>query len=114
MGLLVYGERWLSRGALVAVAACVMVGSWLSGYFIIVTNAFMQHPVGYAAGGADTACSRSPTRGDYLLNPWAFILYAHNMTAAVVTGSFVIAAVGAFYALRAAFHEQAGIFLRWG
>ena len=23
------------------------LGSWLSGYFIIVTNAFMQHPVGY-------------------------------------------------------------------
>jgi cytochrome d ubiquinol oxidase subunit I len=112
VGLLVYGERWLSRGALVAVAGCVMAGSWLSGYFIIVTNAFMQHPLGYAAG-ADGVLALTDARA-YLLNPWAFILYAHNMTAAVVTGSFVVAAVGAFYTLRAAFREQAGIFLRWG
>ena len=26
------------------------LGSWLSGYFIIVSNAFMQHPVGYRLG----------------------------------------------------------------
>jgi cytochrome d ubiquinol oxidase subunit I len=34
-----------------------------------------------------------------LMNPWALLQYAHNMTGAVVTGSFVMAAVGAFYLL---------------
>ena len=29
------------------VAILVMCGSWLSGFFIIVTNASMQHPVGH-------------------------------------------------------------------
>ena len=38
--------------------------------------------------------------GAFLLNPWALAQYAHNMVAAVVTASFVVAAVGAFYALR--------------
>jgi cytochrome d ubiquinol oxidase subunit I len=28
----------------------LFLGSWLSGYFIIATNAFMQHPVGYRMG----------------------------------------------------------------
>jgi len=28
-------------------AVAVALGSWLSGYFILVTNAFMQYPVGY-------------------------------------------------------------------
>jgi cytochrome bd-type quinol oxidase subunit 1 len=37
----------------------------------------------------------------YLLNPLARVLYAHHMTAALVTGSFVVTAAGAFYALRA-------------
>ena len=37
--------------------------------------------------------------GAYLLNPWALVQYAHNMAAAVVTGSFVVAAVGAYYTL---------------
>ncbi len=32
--------HWLS-------AFLVFLGSWISGFFIIVTNAFMQHPVGY-------------------------------------------------------------------
>ena len=36
----------------------------------------------------------------FLLNPWALAQYAHNMSAAVVTGSFVMAAVGAYYALQ--------------
>src|SRR6516225_11138135 len=36
-------------------------GPWLSGYFIIVTNAFMQHPVGYTVGGM--ACCTWRTSG---------------------------------------------------
>ena len=34
-----------------------------------------------------------------LLNPWGLLQYLHNMTGAVMTGSFVMAAVGAFYLL---------------
>src|SRR5262249_17450874 len=30
----------------------------------------------------------------YLLNPWAWVQFAHNQMAALVTGSFVVAAVG--------------------
>ncbi len=33
------------------VGACVVfLGSWLSGFFIIATDAWMQHPVGYTLG----------------------------------------------------------------
>ena len=35
----------------------------------------------------------------FLLNPWALWQYAHNMTASVVTASFVVAAVGAYWTL---------------
>ncbi len=31
-------------------AVALWVGSWLSGYFIVATNAFMQHPVGHEIG----------------------------------------------------------------
>ena len=43
-------------------AVALFVGSWLSGYFIIATNAFMQHPVGHARGGGRRAL-RSSTSG---------------------------------------------------
>src|SRR5947199_9562719 len=112
VGALIWGEKRLGpRGHFVA-AIAVALGSWLSGYFILVTNAFMQHPVGYRieANGSLGIASLSA----YLLNPWAWIQYAHNQMAALVTGSFVVAAVGAFYALRELHSEQAQLYLRAG
>jgi cytochrome bd-type quinol oxidase subunit 1 len=47
-------------------------------------------------------------------NPWASVMYLHNQCAALVTGSFVVAAVGALYALRLKYAEQASLFLKTG
>jgi cytochrome d ubiquinol oxidase subunit I len=90
----------------------VAVGSWLSGYFILVTNAFMQHPVGYRI--EDNGVLGIASISTYLLNPWVWVQFAHNQMAALVTGSFVIAAVGALYSLRGRHSEQAGLYLRAG
>ena len=49
-----------------------------------------------------------------LLNPWAWWQYAHNMSGAVVTGAFVMAAIGAFYLLSRKHEDQARIFVRTG
>ena len=46
LGLFLFGEKKLSRRAHLGSAVMLMLGSWSSGYFIIVTNAFMQHPQG--------------------------------------------------------------------
>ena len=112
VGAMVWGEKRLGpRNHFLAVLG-VAIGSWLSGYFILVTNAFMQHPVGYALAADGTL--RLADLQVYLLNPWALIVFLHNQTAAVVTGSFVVAAVGALYALRGRHPEQASLFLRTG
>jgi cytochrome bd ubiquinol oxidase subunit I len=97
LGLFLFGERRLGpRGHLLSVVM-VFVGSWLSGYFIIVTNAFMQHPVGHAVGSDGTL--QLADLWAYLLNGWALWQYAHTMCAAVVTGAFAVAAVGAYWTL---------------
>jgi len=83
----------------------VCVGSWLSGYFIITTNAFMQHPVGYTVA-SDGTLQLADLR-EYLLNGWALWQYAHTMCAAVVTGAFAVAAVGAYWALMREHEEHA-------
>ena len=54
LGLLVFGERRLGRRGHFLAALALFVGSWLSGYFIICTNAFMQHPVGHATAADGT------------------------------------------------------------
>jgi len=48
LGLLLFAERRLGPRMHMVAAWALFVGTWLSGYFIIVTNAFMQHPVGHA------------------------------------------------------------------
>jgi cytochrome d ubiquinol oxidase subunit I len=112
VGALIWGEKRLGPQYHFLAAVAVALGSWLSGFFILVTNAFMQHPVGYrmeANGLLGIASLRA-----YLLNPWALVQFAHNQMAALVTGSFVVAAVGAFYTLRELHPTQAQLFLRAG
>src|SRR6266849_55255 len=112
VGALIWGEKRLSARAHFAAAIAVALGSWISGYFILVTNSFMQHPFVYQIEPNGSLGIAS--MGAYLLNPWAFVQFAHNQLAAVVTGSFVVAAIGAFYALRGLHRVQARLYLRAG
>ncbi len=109
--LLFQEERLGPRGHWLA-AVTVFLGSWLSGFFIVCTNAFMQHPLGHevAADGTIQLASLSA----FLTNPWAFTQYAHTMAGAVVTASFVMASIGAYYHLQRLYIAHAETFLRVG
>jgi len=112
LALLVWGERRLGALGHYMAAWALFAGSWLSGYFIIATNSFLQHPVGHAVLPDGTLALAD--FGAFVLNPWALAAYAHNMAAAVVTGSFVVAAVGAYYTLTGRHADHARRFLRLG
>jgi cytochrome d ubiquinol oxidase subunit I len=112
LGLFLYGEKRLSPKGHWWAAFLVFFGSWLSGYFIIVTDAWMQHPVAFARA-ADGSFQVTSFWG-LLLNPWALLQYAHNMSGAVITAAFVMAAVGAYYLLEGKFAEHARVFVRIG
>jgi cytochrome d ubiquinol oxidase subunit I len=112
IGAFIWGEKRLGPRYHFLAALAVALGSWLSGYFILVTNAFMQHPVGYHIEADGSLGIESLSA--YLLNPWAWAQFAHNQMAALVTGSFVVAAVGAFYTLRGIHLSQASMYLRGG
>jgi cytochrome d ubiquinol oxidase subunit I len=79
-----------------ASAVMVWIGSWISGFFIIATNAWMQHPVAYTIKGGR---AQLDSFWGLLTNPWVGWQYAHNMSGAVISGAFLLAAVGAFYML---------------
>ncbi|HEY7616653.1 MAG TPA: cytochrome ubiquinol oxidase subunit I [Terriglobales bacterium] len=112
LGLFLFGEKRLSPWAHWGAAFLVFVGSWISGFFIIVTNAWMQHPVAYRV--LPNGVYEVTSFWGLLTNPWALLQYAHNMSGSVVTAAFVMCAVGAFYLLENRFSEHGRIFVRVG
>src|SRR5207245_10562706 len=112
LGLFLYGEKRLSPKAHWWSAVAVFVGSWLSGFFIVATDAWMQNPVGYAKS-VDGSVQLS-SFWELVLNPWAWWQYAHNMSGAVITGAFAMASVAAFYLLWGQYKQHGQIFVRVG
>jgi cytochrome d ubiquinol oxidase subunit I len=112
IAMLIWGERRLGAKRHFLAAIALWFGSWLSGYFIVATNAFMQRPVGHIISPDGTLYLAD--FGAFLLNPWAIAQYAHTILASAVTASFVVAAVGAFYRLQNRHADAARAFLRVG
>jgi len=112
LGLFLFGEKRLSRWGHWAAAFLVFLGSWISGFFIIVANAWMQHPVAYQL--LPNGVFEVSSFWALMLNPWAWLEYAHNMSGAVITGAFVMSSVGALYLLQRRDEECGRTFLKLG
>jgi len=112
LGLFLFGEKRLGPRGHWLVTLMLFLGSWLSGYFVIVTNAFMQHPVGYTILPDGQIALQSILA--YLLNPWALVQYLHTMIGAVVTGSFAMASIGAYYLIAGEHTAFGKTFVRLG
>jgi len=112
LGLFLFGEKKLGRIGHWLSAFLVWLGSWLSGYFITATNAWMQHPTGYTLGPHGEI--ELSSFWALLINRWCLWQYAHTMIGAVQTGCFVMAAVGAFYLLVRRHENYGRLFVKAG
>jgi len=112
LGLFLFGEKKLGQLGHLFAAIMVFLGSWISGYLIIMTNAWMQHPVGYEQAADGTV--QLAGFWALLTNPWGLWQYLHNMLGSVITGAFVMSAVGAFYLLIQKNEAYGKVFLRVG
>ena len=112
LGIMLAGERRVGPRLFWASAVIVFFAAWLSAYFILATNAWMQYPVGYRLAADGTVQLDSFFR--LLTNPWLLWQYTHNQCAALATGSFVVAGTGAYYVLARRHLEQGRLFLRVG
>jgi cytochrome d ubiquinol oxidase subunit I len=111
LGLFLFGEQALGQKMHWFSTFMVWLGTWLSGSFIIISNAWMQHPVGY------TLVNGRLHLANYwavLFNPWVIAQYMHTMSGAVVTASFFMAGLGAFYLLAKQHSDYGRIFVTLG
>jgi len=108
--LLIFGEKKMGKRLHCLVSFLLFAGTWLSGYFIICTNAFLQHPVGYRIG--EDGIYHLTSIWALLSNPWAITQYLHTMTGAVITGSFTMASIAAFHLLNEQHQEISRRYLK--
>lgn len=96
LGLFLFGEQTIGQKGHLIATILVWLGTWLSGSFIIASNAWMQHPVGYTMSNGRLNISSWVA---VMTNSWILPQYLHTMSGAVVTGAFMMTGLGAFYLL---------------
>jgi cytochrome d ubiquinol oxidase subunit I len=111
LGVFLFGESRVSPRLHWLSAVMVGFGAVLSGYFIVATNAWMQHPVGYAITGDHVELT---SLWALLANPYVRWQYPHVISGSLVTASMVMAGTGALYLLLGAHEEQGRVFVRVG
>ncbi len=107
LGIFLFGEQVFGQRMHLFSAVMLWLGTWASGGFIIASNAWMQHPVGYTVVGKQL----------HLSNYWAVLIvaqYMHTMSGAVTTGAFVMAGLGAYYLLAGQHRDYGRMFVTVG
>jgi cytochrome d ubiquinol oxidase subunit I len=97
LGLWIFGWNRLSPRLHLATLWIAVAGSWLSGYFILVANSWMQHPVGYKIVNGEAQLT---SVWALLSNGFALRAYVHTMLAGLIFGSIVMLGVCCWHFLR--------------
>ncbi len=111
LGVFLFGERRVGPGLHWLSSVMVALGAVVSGFFIVATNAWMQHPVAYRL--SDGRAELTSLWG-LLSNPYACWQYPHVITGSLLTASMVMAGIGAYYLLSRRFEGQGQVFVRVG
>jgi cytochrome d ubiquinol oxidase subunit I len=97
LGLWIFGWDRLSPRLHLATLWIAVLGTWLSGYFILVANSWMQHPVGYKVVHGEAQLT---SVWALLSNGFALRAYVHVILAGLIFGSTVVLGVSCWHFLR--------------
>jgi cytochrome bd ubiquinol oxidase subunit I len=99
IGLWIFGWNRLSPKVHLATIYLVWLGTWLSAYFILSANSWMQHPVGYEIN-SQTGRAEATDIVDILSQGFLLFAWTHAILAGLVTASFVVLGVACWHLLR--------------
>jgi cytochrome d ubiquinol oxidase subunit I len=97
LGVWIFGWDKLSKKLHAAVITLVAVGSALSALWILIANAFMQHPVGYVLNNGR---AEMVDFGALVFNAKAWVMFEHTLTAGFTTASFFVLGISAYHLVR--------------
>src|SRR6478735_4713766 len=107
LGVMLFGMNRVGRTLHFVATLAVAVGTFISAFWILSANSWMQTPTGYAMGA----------NGQFLPADWLAIIFnpsfpyrlVHTVFAAYLTTALVVGAVGAWHLLRERANEGARV-----
>jgi cytochrome d ubiquinol oxidase subunit I len=98
LGVMLFGMNKVGRGLHFTATLAVAAGTFISAFWILSANSFMQTPAGYATAA----------NGQFVPADWLAIIFSpsfpyrlvHTVFAAYLTTALVVGAVGAWHLLR--------------
>jgi cytochrome d ubiquinol oxidase subunit I len=106
LGVMLFGMKKVGKRLHFAATAMVAVGTFISAFWILSVNSWMQTPTGYAI---NVHGQFVPARGwaEIIFNPSFPYRLAHTVIAAYLTTALAVGAVGAWHLLKDAKREHA-------
>ena len=101
IGVLLFGMDRLPRVISWIASFFVFIGSSLSGLWILIANSWQQVPTAYVI--KHTPLGPRAELTDFMkavFNPLLVSQYTHTINSAIITGAYIVAAVGAYYLLK--------------
>ena len=99
IGLWIFGWDKLPRKLHLATIWIATGGAWISAYFILAANAFMQNPVGYKMA-ADGGRAEMTDFFAVLFNPVSLAAFPHTIFASLMFTAGVIISIAAWHLMR--------------
>ncbi len=99
IGLWFFGWNRLSSKVHLATIYLVWLGTWLSAYFILTANSWMQHPVGYELD-SQTGRAEATDIFEILFQGFVLFAWAHAILAGLVTAGTLVLGVACWHLLR--------------
>ena len=97
LGLWIFGWNRLPKRVHLATIWLAALGTWLSAYFILVANSWMQHPVGYEIEDGPGRADERLAAADRQVGPLGL---GHTIFAGLTTASIVVFGVACWHLLR--------------
>nr|WP_121436262.1 cytochrome ubiquinol oxidase subunit I [Actinomadura pelletieri] len=97
LGLWIFGWDRLNRWVHLVLIWVVTLTAYLSAYFVLVANGWLQRPVGYEMVDG---VARLTDVGALLMNPTAVLAFFHVLFGGLLTAGFFMAGVSGFHLLR--------------
>ena len=99
LGVMLFGMERVGKKLHFAATCMVALGTFVSAFWILSVNSWMQTPVGFEMG-ANGQFLPGPSWWDIVFNPSFPYRLVHTVTAAYLTTAFVVGGVGGWHLLR--------------